>query len=151
KDVPRLTAEQIDLLKRWIAQGAKWESHWAFEAPRAAPLPPVKDGSWPRNPIDHFVLAHLEAQGMHPSPEADRYTLIRRLSLDLTGPPPTSQAAADFVEDQSKDAYEKLVDQLLRSPAYGERWARPWLDLARFADTKGYEKDLRRTNHRYRD
>ncbi|WP_422927645.1 PSD1 and planctomycete cytochrome C domain-containing protein [Singulisphaera sp. PoT] len=147
----RLTPEQVGLLRRWVEQGATWEQHWAFQKPTRPAPPAIKDAAWPRNPIDHFVLARLERDGLAPSPEADRTTLIRRVCLDLTGLPPTPEMVARFLADPSPAAYESLVDRLLASPAYGERWARPWLDLARFADTKGYEKDLRRTIWRYRD
>ena len=104
-------------------------------------MPQVRDQSWPRNPIDSFVLARLEAAGQQPSPAADRYTLVRRVYLDLLGLPPTVQEADRFVHDEDPLAYEKLVDDLLASEQYGERWARQWLDLARYADTNGYEKD----------
>ncbi len=147
----RLSAEQIGLLEQWVRQGAVWESHWAFEQPVRAPLPAVHDPHWPRNPIDEFVLARLEREGLRPSPEADRATLARRVSLDLTGLPPTLEMADQFLQDTAPDAYERLVDRLLQAPAYGERWARMWLDLARYADSKGYEKDLTRTIWRYRD
>jgi len=150
-DEKRLTADQVDILKRWVAQGAPWESHWAFEPPVRPALPEVGRRDWPRNPIDRFVLARLEAEGLTPSPEADRTTLARRVSLDLTGLPPEPKEVARFVNDPAPDAYEAMVDRLLESPAYGERWARVWLDLARYADTKGYEKDLRRSIWRYRD
>jgi len=132
---------QKQLLFRWVAQGAKYEKHWAFVAPEQAPLPQVREKDWPKNPIDYFVLARLESVGLHPSPEADRYTLVRRLYLDLIGLPPTPAEADVFVNDPSPDAYGRLVDKLLASPHYGERWARRWLDLARYADTYGFEKD----------
>lgn len=151
KDDKRLVPEQVALIKRWIEEGAKWESHWAFEKPERPPIPAVKDESWAKTPIDRFVLARLEVEGLKPSPEADRYALVRRVSLDLTGLPPTLEMAERFVKDTSPRAYETLVDRLLESPAYGERWARLWLDLARYADTKGYEKDLTRSIWRYRD
>jgi hypothetical protein len=146
-----LTATEKDILKRWIAAGAVYAPHWAFVAPRQAPLPPVKQKEWPRNPIDYFTLARMEAAGLHPSPEADRYVLVRRLYLDLIGLPPTPAEADAFVHDTRPDAYEKLVDHLLDSPHYGERWARRWLDLARYADTNGYEKDRPRSIWPYRD
>jgi hypothetical protein len=146
-----LSAAQKDLLKRWIAAGAEYQPHWAFVQPKQAPLPPVKQADWPRNPIDCFVLARLEAAGLRPSPQADRYTLVRRVYLDLIGLPPTPEEADAFVNDHSPDAYEKLVDHLLASPHYGERWARRWLDLARYADTNGYEKDRGRPIWPYRD
>ena len=146
-----LTAEQRDILKRWIAAGAEYRPHWAFVAPQRAALPKVRDASWPRNGIDHFVLARLEAEGLKPSPPADRYALARRVSLDLIGIPPTLAEVDEFVNDPSPDAYERLVDRLLASPTYGERWARRWLDLARYADTNGYEKDRARSVWPYRD
>jgi hypothetical protein len=147
-----LSAQQKDVLRRWIAAGAKYEQHWAFVAPRPmATLPMVREPSWPHNPIDEFVLHRLDKEGLKPSPSADRYTLIRRLSLDLIGLPPTPAEVDAFVADTSANAYEKLVDRLLDSPHYGERWARRWLDLARYADTNGYEKDRPRVIWPYRD
>lgn len=146
-----LTATQKNLLKQWIAEGAKYETHWAFVPPTQATLPAVKQGVWAKNSIDNFVLAKLESQGLRPSGEADRYTLVRRVYLDLIGLPPTPEEADAFVKDGSADAYEKLVDKLLASPRYGERWARRWLDLARYADTNGFEKDRPRTIWPYRD
>ena len=146
-----LTAEQRDILKRWIASGAEYRPHWAFIAPQRPVLPKVRDANWPRNGIDHFVLARLEMEGLNPSPQADRHTLARRVFLDLIGVPPTPTEADDFVNDASPDAYERLVDRLLASPTYGERWARRWLDLARYADTNGYEKDRTRNVWPYRD
>jgi Protein of unknown function (DUF1549)/Protein of unknown function (DUF1553) len=125
--------------------------HWAFKPPNRPPLPQVKDESWPRNPVDRFVLARLEAEGLKPSPEADRTTLIRRLSLDLVGLPPTPEEIDAFLADTSNQAYEKLVDRLLASPHYGERWGRHWLDAARYADTDGFEKDKTRHVWFYRD
>jgi hypothetical protein len=146
-----LSASQKDILKRWIAAGAKYEQHWAFIAPRAIAPPKVKDSHWPQNPVDEFVLARLEKEGLKPSPPADRYTLIRRMSLDLIGLPPTPSEVDAFINDKAENAYEKLVDRLLDSPHYGERWARRWLDLARYADTNGYEKDRPRVIWPYRD
>jgi hypothetical protein len=139
-----LSPQQIDVLRRWIKQGAKWEDHWAFVAPKPQTLPAVKHGDWPRQPLDRFVLARLEKEGLSPSPEADKSTLLRRVSFDLTGLPPTPEEEASFLADSSPNAYEKQVDRLLASPRYGERWASMWLDLARYADTKGYEKDEER-------
>ena len=141
---PPLSSQQIDTLRRWIKQGAKWEDHWAFVAPKPQALPKVKNDSLARQPLDRFVLARLEKEGLSPSPEADKSALLRRVSLDLTGLPPTPEEQANFLADSSKDAYEKQVDRLLSSPRYGERWASMWLDLARYADTKGYEKDTER-------
>lgn len=146
-----LTAAQKRTLRAWIAAGARYDAHWAYVAPKAAPLPTVKQTSWPRNEIDLFVLSRLENEHLSPSPEADRYTLIRRVNLDLLGLPPTIEEADAFVNDSDPLAYEKLVDRLLASPHYGERWARRWLDLARYADTNGYEKDRVRSMWPYRD
>jgi mono/diheme cytochrome c family protein len=164
----RLTAQQIGLLRAWIDQGASWPEsvagkklsgldHWAFKAP-VRPAPPevakLKVQSTKlkvRNPIDAFVLARLEKEGLEPAPEADRATLIRRLSLDLIGLPPTPKEVDDFGNDASPDAYEKVVERLLASPHYGEQWARHWLDVARYADSNGYEKDAARSIWPYRD
>ena len=139
-----LSSQQIDVLRRWIKQGAKWEDHWAFIAPKRQSLPVVSHSEWPRQPLDRFVLERLEKEGLSPSPEADKSALLRRVSLDLTGLPPTPEEQASFLADSSDNAYEKQVDRLLSSPHYGERWASMWLDLARYADTKGYEKDMER-------
>jgi hypothetical protein len=147
----RLSPRQIELIRRWIAQGAKWEKHWSFIAPLRPALPEVKNRRWPKNAIDHFVLARLEGTDLAPSEEADRTTLIRRVTLDLTGLPPTPGEVDAFLADTSPDAYEKVVDRLLRSPRYGERMARPWLDAARYADTNGYQTDGERTMWRWRD
>lgn len=146
-----LSEAQKALLRQWIAEGAGYKVHWAFVAPIQAPLPQVKPAGWARNAIDYFVQAKLESQGLEPSPEADKYTLVRRLYLDLIGLPPTPAEADAFTHDASPDAYEKLVDKLLANPHYGERWARRWLDLARYADTNGFEKDRVRTIWPYRD
>jgi hypothetical protein len=146
-----LSDSQKNLLRQWVAEGAKYETHWAFVAPRQSPLPAARLRDWPRNSIDRFVLAKLEREGLHPAAEADRYTLVRRLYLDLIGLPPTPREAQEFVDDPLPDAYEHLVDKLLDSPRYGERWARRWLDLARYADTNGFEKDRPRTIWPYRD
>ncbi|MFZ9605188.1 MAG: DUF1549 domain-containing protein, partial [Opitutales bacterium] len=141
-----ISAKDKAVLRAWIAEGGAYQPHWAFSAPKQAPLP--KPGM---HPIDAFVQARLEQAGLKPSPEADRYALVRRVTLDLTGVPPTPEEADAFVADKSPDAYEKLVDRLLASPRYGERWARRWLDLARYADTNGFEKDRPRTIWPYRD
>ena len=155
-----LSPEKIGILRAWIDQGAKWPDneatpdvakHWAYAKPERKEPPVVKNKPWPRNPIDNFVLARLESEGLAPSPELDKPKLIRRVSLDLIGLPPTPAEVDAFVADQSPEAYEKVVDRLLKSPHYGERWARPWLDLARYADTHGYEKDPHRTMWPYRD
>jgi hypothetical protein len=142
---------QKQTLRRWIAEGAEYKAHWAFVRPQQASLPVVRMSDWPRNPIDSFVMARLEREGLHPSPEADRYTLVRRVCLDLVGLPPTPEEADAFVRNSDPRAYEHLVDRLLSSPHYGERWARRWLDLARYADTNGFEKDRPRSIWPYRD
>ena len=146
-----LTDKQIELIKEWIDQGAKWETQWSFVAPKRPPVPEVKDKAWVRNPIDSFVLARLEAEGLKPSEEADKATLLRRVSFDLTGLPPTPAEVDSFVADKSPDAYEKRVDQLLASPHYGERMAMEWLDLARYSDTHGYHIDSLRQMWPWRD
>ena len=146
-----LTDAQIELLRKWIEQGARWERHWAFVAPQPPTLPAVRDVQWPRNPIDWFVLARLEREGLKPSPEADRTTLLRRLSFDLTGLPPTTAEVDAFVNDKAPEAYEKQVDRLLAQPQYGERMAMQWLDLARYADTHGYHIDSGRDMWKWRD
>ncbi len=160
---PPLSKDQVALIRQWIDSGAPGPDsvspvaqekplvHWAYRKPVQPELPAVKNAAWSRNPIDRFILAKLESEGLAPSPEADGTTLLRRVYLDLTGLPPSPQDADEFLADQSPDAYERVVDRLLASPRYGERWARPWLDLARFADTNGYEKDGRRTAWAYRD
>ena len=136
-----LDQTQIALLRRWIAQGAPWENYWAFVPPKPQALPEVKHIAWVRQPEDRFILARLEKDHLTPAPEADKTELLRRVSLDLTGLPPTPSEIAAFLADTSADAYEKQVDRLLESPAYGERWASMWLDLARYGDSKGFEKD----------
>ena len=147
----KLPDKQIDLIRRWIEQGAKWQLHWSFIPPESAPRPQVMHTAWPRNPIDYYVLAHLEHEGLAPSPEADRATLIRRVTLDLTGLPPTPAEVDAFLSDHSPGAYEKVVDRLLSSPRYGENMAWQWLDAARYADTNGYQSDGVRNMWRWRD
>src|SRR6185312_14356765 len=155
--MPALSKDKIDTIRAWIDKGAPWpdalagDEHWAYLKPVKPSPPTVKDEKWVRNPIDRFVLAKLEAEGMHPSPEASKETLIRRVSLDLIGLPPTPEEVEAFVKDTRPDAYDRLVDRLLASDHYGERWARMWLDLARYADSNGYEKDDRRSMWPYRD
>ena len=146
-----LTDQEKRILRDWIAAGAEYKTYWAFVPPRQTPLPDVKQAEWPKNPIDYFILARLEAENQHPSPPANRYALVRRLYVDLLGYPPTPDEADEFVNDTAPNAYEKLLDQLLASPHYGERWARRWLDLARYADTNGFEKDRPRSIWPYRD
>ncbi|MCZ6796047.1 MAG: PSD1 and planctomycete cytochrome C domain-containing protein [Planctomycetota bacterium] len=158
-----LAAAEIELLRRWIDQGARWPEearpgesrrktdHWAFRAPVRPPFPDVERRDWLRNPIDHFVLARLEDEGLAPSPEADRTTLLRRLSLDLVGLPPATEDIDAFLADSRPGAHEALVERLLASPHHGERWGRHWLDAARYADSDGYEKDKPRSVWFYRD
>lgn len=148
----KLTDAQIAKIKAWIEQGAPYAQHWSFTPPQRPTRPTVKQPDWSTNDIDYFVLAQLEHAGLKPSPKANRYTLIRRLSLDLRGLPPTLEEVDQFLKDKSPNAYEKLVDRFLADPAFGERWARKWLDLARYADSKGYGSDpLRMDIWRYRD
>ncbi len=146
-----LTAQQKNLLKRWISEGAKYQPHWSFIAPVKAPLPPVKNAKWLRNPIDNFVLARLEKEKLQPAPEADRRTLARRLSFDLTGLPPNPAEVEAFVADKSPDAYENLVDRWLTSPHWGEHRGRYWLDAARYADSNGIHFDNYREMWTYRE
>jgi mono/diheme cytochrome c family protein len=159
-----LSAEQIALVRAWIDQGADWpdadnaatkragSDHWSFQPIVRPPQPEVRDRTWVRNPIDAFILSRLEHERVTPAPEADKHTLIRRLSIDLLGLPPTPAEVDEFIGDTSANAYEKVVDRMLASPHYGERYGRYWLDLARYADTDGYEKDLARPHAwRYRD
>jgi hypothetical protein len=159
---PRLSAAEVALIKAWIDQGAKAPAeeasvaapkatHWSFQPIRRPPLPAVKRTAWVRNPIDAFILTRLEKEGIIPSPEAERVTLLRRVALDLTGLPPTPEEVAAFLHDASPDAFEHQVDRLLASPHYGERWGRHWLDLARYADSNGYSIDSPRTIWPYRD
>ncbi|MGH9591972.1 MAG: DUF1549 domain-containing protein, partial [Bryobacteraceae bacterium] len=162
----KLTAEQVGLIRAWIDQGAKWPateakaapaprrgaSHWSFQPIRKPAVPQARNVAWIRNPVDAFVLERLEQEGIQPSPEADKATLLRRLSLDLIGLPPTPSEVAAFANDNRPDAYERQVDRLLDSPHYGEKWARYWLDLAHYGDSDGYEKDwIRPASWRYRE
>jgi hypothetical protein len=146
-----LTAHQKETLRRWVEEGAEYQLHWSLIAPKRSPLPPVKDRSWVRNPIDYFILARLEQQGLRPAPQADRRTLARRLSLDLTGLPPCPSDVEAYVNDRSSDADARFVDRLLESPRWGENRARYWLDVARYADTHGYHFDNYREMYTYRD
>jgi hypothetical protein len=147
----KLTPAQIDLLKRWIEQGAKYEQHWSLIGPRRPETPATKDRSWPRNDIDRFVLARLETEGLRPSPEAAKETWLRRVTLDLTGLPPSIKELDQFLADTAPAAYERVVDRLLASERFGERMAMQWLDLARYADTNGYNNDEERTQWLWRD
>lgn len=146
-----LKPEEKALLKRWIAEGAGYQKHWAFERPAAAAPPEVRDAAWCRTPVDRFILARLEAEGLQPRPEADRPTLIRRVAFALTGLPPTVAEVDEFLADKSPDAYERMVDRYLASPRYGEEMARHWLDVARYADTHGLHLDNEREMYAYRD
>lgn len=147
----QLTEEDVAVVRQWIQQGGKYASHWSYQKPIRPELPPIKNSDRAMNPIDHFVLSRLEADGKSPSLQADRLTLARRVAIDLTGLPPTWQQAQQFVEDSRSDAYERYVDRLIAMPAFGERWARVWLDLARYADSAGYADDRERTIWAYRD
>jgi len=146
-----LSDAQKQTLRDWVKEGAIYTEHWAFIPPKASALPKVKQANWPRNGLDYFILGQLESEDRVPSPKADRYRLIRRLSLDLIGIPPSPEEVRKFVNNQHPDAYEQLVDALLARPEYGEHWARLWLDLARYADTNGYEKDRPRSIWPWRD
>jgi hypothetical protein len=151
-DSPRqLSPDQKKILRDWIQQGAKWEKHWAFVKPEAPALPKISNPKWPRNPIDHFILHTLDQKDLSPSPVASREKILRRVSLDLTGLPPTLEELQSFLTDQEPGAYERAVDRLLTSPRYGETMALPWLEAARFADTDGYQYDGPRFMWRWRD
>jgi hypothetical protein len=147
----KLTTEQREILKRWIAEGAKYQKHWSFESPNRTALPQVKDPNWVRNPIDRFVLATLEKKGIKPAPEADRATLARRLSLDIIGLPPTPDEVQRFVQDKAADADDRFITELMKRPQWGEHRARYWLDAARYADTHGMHVDAYREIWPYRD
>ncbi len=147
----KLSAKEIDLIGRWINSGAQWEAHWSFIAPKPVSIPQTKRDHWAKNPIDHFVAQQWEAVHLQPAPEADRETLIRRVTIDLTGLPPAPAEVNSFVHDQSPDAYNKVVDRLLASPAYAERMAFRWMEAARYADTNGYQMDGPRDMWRWRD
>jgi hypothetical protein len=147
----KLTGRQVALIRRWVEQGAKWQKHWSLIPPQRPPVPTAGQGSGVRNAIDHFIRARLDEEGLKPSPEADRRTLIRRLSFDLLGLPPTPEEVDAFLADSAPEAYEKLVEHLLASPHHGERMAMYWLDLVRYADTGGYHSDNHRDVSPYRD
>jgi hypothetical protein len=146
-----ITPAEAEILKRWIAAGAEYRGHWAFERVERPSVPDVKDAAWPKTPIDRFILARLEQEGMTPNPEADKVTLARRLALDITGLPPVPADVDAFLADASPDAYERHVDRLLASPHYGERMALEWLDASRYADSSGYQSDSSRQNWPWRD
>ena len=147
----KLSPYEIDLIEKWIKQGAKYEQHWSFVVPVKPDLPEVSNARWPINEIDYFVLEKIEQKGLLPNPEADKERLLKRVSLDLTGLPPSLEMMNRFLADNSADAYEKIVDQLLKSPAYGEKMALHWLDVARFADSHGYQDDSYRSQWPWRD
>jgi uncharacterized protein DUF1553/uncharacterized protein DUF1549/concanavalin A-like lectin/glucanase superfamily protein/cytochrome c len=147
----KLTDAEIGLIRRWIEQGAQWERHWSLIPPKRRPMPEVPEKNWPRNPIDSFVLARVEREGLKHSPEADRRTLIRRVTLDVTGLPPTPDEVQAFLNDAAPNAYEKVVDRLLASPRYAERMAFRWMEAARYGDTNGYQTDGVRDMWRWRD
>jgi len=146
-----LSAEEVDLLRRWIEDGAEWQGHWAFLPPVRVTPPDIEGDAWSRNAVDQFVLSRLRSQELQPSPAADRVTLIRRLSFDLTGMPPGLDQVDEFLQDEGPSAYDRLVDRLLASPHYGERMAMHWLDLVRFADSGGYHSDNEHSISPYRD
>src|SRR5262249_27677035 len=147
----RLSAAAVATLRAWIAQGATYSAHWSYVKPVRPAIPAVRDSAWANNPIDRFVLARLDREGLKPTPAADRAALLRRAALDLTGLPPTIEMSERDLRDNSPAAYVKAVDELLASPAFGERWAAIWLDLARYADSQGYANDPDRTIWRWRD
>lgn len=146
-----LSEEEIEIIKKWITQGAQYEPHWAFVSPKKMPLPKVKDKSWPTNEIDYFILDKMREQGLTPNPAASKVHLLKRLSLDLTGLPPDPRMMEKFVADDSPDAYERVLDQLLEDPAYGEKLAVLWMDVSRYSDSYGYQDDNVRTQWPYRD
>jgi len=150
-NLKRLSAYEVDLIKKWIKQGAKYEKHWAFVPPQLPAVPQVKNTAWPKNQIDNFILQKLEQKGIDPNPEADKERLLKRLSLDLTGLPPSLPMMDAFLADKSANAYQKMVDQLMQSPQYGEKMALHWLDVARYADSHGYQDDNYRSQWPWRD
>lgn len=150
-NLKKLTPYEVDLIEKWIKQGAKYEKHWAFVPPHLSPVPQVKNSAWPKNAIDNFILQKLEQKGISPNPEADKERLLKRVSLDLTGLPPSLQLMDSFLADKSTDAYQKVVDELMATPQYGEKMALHWLDVARYADSHGYQDDNYRTQWPWRD
>jgi hypothetical protein len=150
-NLKRLTSHETELIKKWIKQGAKFEKHWAFVPPKLWPIPEVKDKTWPKNQIDYFILHKQEQYGLAPNPEADKERLLKRVSFDLTGLPPALDMMDRFLADNSPNAYEKVVDELMKSPAYGEKMSLHWLDVARYADSHGYQDDNYRSQWPWRD
>jgi hypothetical protein len=150
-NLKRLSPHEVELIKKWIKQGAKYEKHWAFAPPKLWPVPDVKDREWPKNQIDNFILHKQEQYGIKPNPEADKEHLLKRVSLDLTGLPPSLEMQDSFLADKGQDAYNKVVDELMKSPAYGEKMALHWMDVARYADSHGYQDDNYRTQWPWRD
>ena len=146
-----LTNYEIGVIEKWLEQGAEWKNHWAFIPPERPELPEVRKDDWVQNPVDNFVLAKLEEEGFKPAEKASKAKLLRRVTFDLTGLPPTVEELDNFLKDDTPNAYEKVVDRLLASPQFGEKWASMWLDLARYADSKGYQKDHHRNIWKYRD
>ena len=146
-----MTDEEKEIIRRWIDEGAEYEDHWSLVPPTQVTDVRVSDESWISNEVDQFILNRLDEHGLKPSEEADRRTLIRRLSFDLTGLPPTPEEVEAYVNDASDEAYEAVVDRLLKSPRFGEHWARSWLDLARYADSNGFQADQLRDSWAYRD
>ena len=151
KHGPRLADREVATLRDWVKQGAPWKGHWAYAAPTQPALPKVSKSKWCRSPLDRFILAKLDTEKLKPSKEADREAWLRRVTFDLTGLPPAADEVKDFLNDRKSGAHERVVDRLLKSPHFGERWAVPWLDLARYADSQGYEKDAARTVWPWRD
>lgn len=150
-NLPALTKEEVAIIKKWIEEGAKYEPHWAFVPPQKAGLPKIKNKTWPKNEIDHFILNKMEEHGLSPNEEADKEKLLRRIALDITGLPPTPGMIDSFIQSTDPDIYEKTIDALLQKPAYGERMAIPWLDVARYADSHGYQDDNYRSQWPWRD
>src|SRR5690606_20351652 len=146
-----LTQEEIDVIKKWISQGAQYGPHWAFVPPVKRALPPIKDKAWPVNEIDYFIWDKMREKGLDPNPTASKVHLLKRLSLDLTGLPPDPRMMEKFVADESPEAYERVVDQLLEDPAYGEKLSILWMDVSRYSDSYGYQDDNVRTQWPYRD
>ena len=146
-----LTPYEVKLFKKWIEQGGKYEPHWAFIAPKKSPLPEIDEKDWVKNEIDYFILDKMNTKGLRPNEEADRERLLKRISLDITGLPPSIEMMDKFMADKSANAYEKMVDELLQMPQYGEKMAVHWMDVARYSDSYGYQDDNIRTQWPWRD